>query len=117
MDTAYLVNGSDSAITLEIILGAPGQTGTTDIILDKVNIITGESGSLPEFAVGTNKKLHGKTMFITTVISDTAKDTNYLEAIFRIRGGVRFSEYILYKTVDKNGGSSIFTSSIEFFKI
>ncbi len=117
LDTAYLVNGSDGAITLEIILGAPGQTGTTDIILDKVNIITGETGSLPEFALGTNKKLNGKTMSITTVISDTAKDTNYLEAIIRIRGGIRFSEYILYKTVDKNGGSAIFTSSIEFFKI
>ncbi len=117
LDTAYLINGSDAAVTLEIILGAPGQTGTTDILLDGVNIITGEKGSLPEFALGTNKKLHGKTMRITTVISDTAKDTNYLESIIRIRGGIRFAEYILYKTVEKEGGSAIFTSNIEFFKI
>ena len=72
---------------------------------------------MPEFALGTNKKLHGKTMRITTVISDTAKDTNYLESIIRIRGGIRFAEYILYKTVDKHGGFAIFTSNIEFFKI
>ena len=117
LDTAYLVNGSDAAVTLEIILGAPGQTGTTDILLDNVNIITGEQGSLPEFALGTNKKLNGRTMQITTVASDTAKDTNYLESIIRIRGGIRFSEYVLYKTVEKQGGSAIFTSRIEFFKI
>jgi hypothetical protein len=117
LDTAYLINGSDAAVTLEIILGAPGQTGTTDIILDGVNIITGEKGSLPEFALGSNRKLHGKTMRITTVISDTAKDTNYLESIIRIRGGIRFAEYVLYKTLEKEGGFAIFTSSIEFFKI
>jgi hypothetical protein len=117
LDTAYLVNGSDAAVTLEIILGAPGQTGTTDILLDNVNIITGEKGSLREFALGTNKKLNGRTMQITTVASDTAKDTNYLESIIRIRGGIRFSEYVLYKTVEKQGGSAIFTSRIEFFKI
>ena len=117
LDTAYLVNGSDEAVTLEIILGAPGQTGTTDIMLDNVNIITGEQGSLPEFALGTNRKLNGKTIRITTVISDTANDTNYLESIIRIRGGIRFSEYILYKTVEKHGGYAIFTSNIEFFKI
>jgi hypothetical protein len=117
LDTAYLTNGSDAAVTLEIILGVPGQTGTTDIILDKVNIITGEQGSLREFALGTNKKLNGKTMQITTVVSDTAKDMNYLESIIRLRGGVRFSEYTLYKTVEKEGGHAIFTSSIEFLKI
>lgn len=117
LDTAYLTNNSDSAVTLEIILGAPGQTGSTDILLDNVNIRSGEKGSLPEFALGTNKKLHGHTMQITTVASDTAKDTNYLESIIRIRGGIRFAEYVLYKTVEKNGGSAIFVSRIEFFKI
>ncbi len=117
LDTVYLVNGSDTAVTLELILGAPGQTGTTDIILDTTNIITGEKGSLPEFALGTNKKLSGSTMQITTVVSDTAKDTNYLEAIIRIRGGVRFAEYVLYKTVEQEGGFAIFTARIEFFKI
>jgi len=117
LDTAYLINGSDAAVTLEIILGAPGQTGTTDIILDRVHIITGEEGSLNEFALGTNRKLNGKTMFITTIVSDTSKDSNYLETIIRLRGGVRFSEYTLYKTVPKPGENAIFTSSIEFFKI
>jgi len=115
--TVYLVNGSDSAVTLEMILGAPGQTGTTDILLGGANIITNKQGSLPEFALGTNKKLSGETLQITTVASDLAMDTNYLESIIRIRGGVRFSEYILYKTVDKQGGTAIFTSRIEFFKI
>jgi hypothetical protein len=117
LDTAYLVNGSDAAVTLEMILGAPGQTGTTDILLDNVNIITGEQGSLNEFALGTNKKLNGRTLQITTVASDTAMDTNYLESIIRIRGGIRFAEYVLFKTVEKQGGHAIFTSRIEFFKI
>jgi len=117
LDTAYLVNGSDAAVTLEMILGAPGQTGTTDILLDNVNIITGEQGSLSEFALGTNKKLNGRTLQITTVASDTSMDTNYLESIIRIRGGIRFSEYVLFKTVEKQGGHAIFTSRIEFFKI
>ena len=117
LDTAYLTNNSDAAITLEIILGAPGQTGVTDIILDKVHIITAEKGSLPEFALGTNKKLSGKTMMITTVVSDTSKETNYCESIIRIRGGIRFSEYTLFKKVPNEGDEAIFTSSIEFFKI
>jgi hypothetical protein len=117
LDTAYLTNNSDGAVTLEIILGAAGQTGVTDIILDSINIITGENGSIPEFALGTNKKLSGKTMHITTVVSDTAKNTNYLESIIRLRGGIRFSEYTLYKTVPKEGDNAIFTAAIEFFKI
>jgi hypothetical protein len=115
LDTVYLVNGTDTAVTLEIILGAPGQTGTTDIILDKVNIITAANGSLPEFALGTNRKLNASIMQITTVISDTAKDTNYLESVIRLRGGLRFSEYALFKTVEKEGGFAIYLELI-FFK-
>lgn len=115
LNTAYILDQSDAAVTLEMILGAPGQTGTTHIMLDNAHLLVDHKGSIPEFALGTNKKLNGQTLYITTVVSDTSRDTNYCESILRFRGGLRFQEYTLYKTVPEEGDDALFTSVIEFF--
>ncbi|MGN6291756.1 MAG: hypothetical protein ACTHMV_03350 [Chitinophagaceae bacterium] len=117
LDTVYLIDGSNRDVTLEIIIGAPGQTAVTDIILQEDNIVKGKKGSIKEFPLGTNKALNGKKIFITTVVTDTAKDTNNAEEIIRLRGGLMFIEYKLFKIVKEEGDSAIFTSVIEFFKI
>lgn len=115
LDTVYILDNSNNAVTLELILGAPGQTGLSHIMLDNVHLVTGHEGSVPEFAVGTSKKLNGQTLYITTIITDTSKDTNYCETIIRLRGGKRFNEYVLNKTVPEEGDTAVFTSVIEFF--
>lgn len=115
LDTAYILDNTDKAVTLEIILGAPGQTGLSHIMLDNVHLLVGHQGSVPEFAVGTSKKLGGQTLYITTIITDTSRDTNYCETILRLRGGKRFNEYVLNKTVPEEGDTAVFTSVIEFF--
>ena len=117
LDTVYLIDGSNREVTLEIIIGAPGQTAVTDIILQDNNIVKGKKGSIKEFPLGTNKALNGKKIFITTVVTDTARDTNNTEEIIRLRGGLMFIEYKLFKIVKEEGDSAIFTSVIEFSKI
>ena len=117
LDTVYLVNGSAGNVTLEVIVGAPGQTAVTDIILGDDNIVKGKKGSINEFALGPNKELNGKKLHITTVMVDTSKDTNNVESIIRLRGGFKFIEHSLFKVVKNEGDNAIFTSVIEFFKL
>jgi hypothetical protein len=117
LDTVYLVDGSSRNVTLEIIVGAPGQTAVTDIILGDTNLVKGKKGSIDEFILGANKELNGKKLFITTVMVDTSRDTNNVESIIRLRGGFKFIEYPLFKVVKNEGDSAIFSSSIEFFKL
>ncbi len=117
LDTAYLVDGSNRPVTVEIIVGAPGQTATTDMILGDKNILRGKKGSIDEFTLDTNKTLNGKKLHITTVMVDTSRDTNNVEAIIRLRGGFKFIEYELFKVVKNEGDNAIFTAVIEFFKL
>jgi len=104
-------------VSLEIIIGAPGQTGNSLIRLDDETPIEDQhAGSYNETPIDSNKNLQGKTLWITTTISDTSRDTNYTEMIIRLRGGVVFREYHLSKTVDKEGDSVPYICAIEFFK-
>lgn len=117
LDTVYLTDSSSRPVTLEIIVGAPGQTAVTDIILGDDNIVKGKKGSLNEFVLDANKALNGKKLHITTVMVDTSRDTNNVESIIRLRGGFKFIEHELFKVVKSEGDSAIFTSVIEFFKL
>ena len=117
LNTVYLVTGSNKNVTLEIIIGAPGQTSRTMISIDDDIIADDHPGSFFESPIGKNKSLDGKTLFITSNITDTSPDTNHTEMLIRLRGGVTFREYPLAKVVDEEGESVPYLSVIEFLKI
>lgn len=117
LNTVYLLTSGSRPVTVEIIVGAPGQTSTTDVTIEEDIILKGAQGSIDEKEIGTNNTLDAKKMYITTVVTDTSPDTNYTESIIRLRGGIVFKEYHLFKTVPDDGDTAIFTSIIDFFKI
>lgn len=116
LDTVYLVNDTSKLVTIEIIIGAAGQTASTTLELDDAILIDDQKGSLPEKEVGSNQTLNNKQLRIVSTVTDTAQDSNYTEMILRLRGGVVFREYTLSKTVDENGDSVPYLCVIHFVK-
>lgn len=117
LDTVYLIDGSIRKVMFELVVGAPGQTAVTDIILGNDNIMKGKKGSIDEFSLGTNKELNGKKLNVTTVVTDTSRDTNLAEVTLHLQGGFKAMEYPLIKIVKEEGDTVVFTFAIEFFKL
>ncbi|BAV10080.1 hypothetical protein [Filimonas lacunae] len=116
LDTVYLVNDTGKDVSLEIIIGAIGQTASSSIELDDQVLIADQKGSLPEMKVGINQLLSNKELRVISTVTDTSQDSNYTEMILRLRGGVVFREYVLSKTVDENGESVPYLCIIKFYK-
>ena len=116
LNTVYLVTGS-SPVTLEIIIGAIGQTAKTIASIGKKIIVDDYKGSLPEKEIGNAEELDGRVLYINTIIADTSRDTNFTEMILRLRGGVTFREYVLNKEVKEEGDAQPYDCIIEFIKI
>lgn len=116
LNTVYLVNGN-SELTLEIIIGAIGQTAKTVASIGKKIIVDDHSGSLNEMSIGKASELDGKVLYVNTIVSDTSRETNITEVILRLRGGVAFREYVLNKEVTEEGDSQPYDCIIEFIKI
>ena len=85
-DTFYVVDGSQSQVTLEIFINAPGQTCNTRIELDDIVKVEGQSGTFEEQPFETNAALNGKTMFIATSITNTSGHTAKAEVTIRLNG-------------------------------
>lgn len=115
LDTLYLVNKTNQKISLEIITGGIGQTSTITAEIDEDRIIDGVNSYLPETVIGNNKDLNDKTLIIACTVADTSRDTNYTELIVRIKGGISFREYTLFKNVEEEGDSVDYVCLIHFY--
>ncbi len=125
LTTDYIVNGSDQLVTLELIIGAPGQTAKTVLKVDGNSPKQSTNGDLPasfsgglnETKIDTNKNLSGKILEISTDVTDTSKETNHTELIVRLRGGkYGFTEYPLVLVVDNDGDDAMYKVTIKFTK-
>jgi hypothetical protein len=117
LDTVYLVSNTNRNVTLEIIIGAVGQTATTRIELNDRVVENNYSGTYPETPLDSNKNLQDKTLFITSTISDTSDESNITEMVIRLRGGVAFREYHLSKEVAENHQSVPYVCQIKFLNV
>lgn len=115
LDTLYLVDKTNQKISLEIITGGVEQTSTITAELNNQRIVDGVNGYLPEAIIGNNKELSGKTLIIACTIADTSRNTNYTELIIRIKGGISFREYTLFKNVEEEGDSVDYVCLIQFY--
>jgi hypothetical protein len=115
LDTLYIVNESDTPVTLEVNAGAQGQTSNMTITLDNATIVKELAGDFAEKALGTNKQLNGKKLSIVATIADTSKETNLTSLTIRLKGGVSANDFPLSKTVNEEGDSEDYLCIIEFF--
>ncbi len=116
LDTLYIVDGSDNAVSLEIKAGAEEQTSDMTIRLDNTVVAENHAGDLPATALGTNKSINGKKLRIVATITDTSRKTNFTSLSIRLTGGISAISFDLSKTVDDEGASADYLCLIEFFR-
>ena len=117
LDTVYLVSNTDAVVTLEIIIGATGQTAQSIISVSGGIFDQDAVGSLPETVIGTNRDLIDNELSISSVIVDMSPDTNVTEMLIRLRGGIAFREYHLSKVVDNENEAVPYVILIHFINI
>ena len=116
LDTLYIVEDSDNQLTLEVNMGAQGQTTDMTITLDNNTIVNNLAGDFAETALGTNKELDGKVLRIVATIADTSRDTNFTSLTIHLKGGEENNDFPLSKSVDNEGDSADYICRIKFFK-
>lgn len=116
LDTLYIVDGSDNAVSLEIKVGAEEQTSDMTIRIDNTVVVENHAGDLPVTALGTNNSVNGKKLRIVATITDTSRKTNFTSLSLRLTGGMSTDSFSLSKTVDEEGASADYLCLIEFFK-
>ena len=115
LDTVYIVDDSNTPITLEVNVGAEGQTSDMTIMLGSTIIVQNQAGDFSQTPVGTNSQLNGKKLSIVANIADTSKETNLTSLTIHLKGGVSPNDFPLNKTVDAEGDSEDYICLIEFF--
>ena len=115
LDTLYIVNESDNPVTLEVNVGAQGQTSDMTITLDAATIAKELAGDFAEKALGTNKQLNGKKLSIAATIADNSRTTKLTSLTIHLNGGVSENDFPLSKTVNEEGDSEDYLCIIEFF--
>jgi hypothetical protein len=114
LDTVYLVNDSDHQVTLEINIGAAGQTSNMTILLNEELLAENISGDFPETEIGSNAGLNGKKLSIVANVADTSKETNLTSLTIHLTAGEASVDFPLFKTVEEND-SADYLCLIEFF--
>ncbi|MEO9144168.1 MAG: hypothetical protein ABI237_01300 [Ginsengibacter sp.] len=115
LDTVYIVDDSNIQITLEVNVGAEGQTSDMTIMLDKRVVVQNLAGDFSETPLGTNNQLNGEKLSIVANIADTSRDTNLTNLTIHLKGGVSPNNFPLCKTVNEQGDSEDYLCLIEFF--
>ena len=116
LDTLYILDGSDNTVSLEVKVGAQGQTSDMTIKLNNSIVKANHPGDFPETPLGNNRQLDGKKLNIVATIADTSRTTNFTGLTINLKGGVSPDSFSLFKTVDAEGASADYICIIEFFK-
>ena len=116
LNTAYFLNGTNENITLELLISPPGQTSTSVISLDDIPINESPLKGDVFLTLGSNAKLDKKVLRITTIVTDTSKESNQTGVDVIIKGGVVDKEYPLQEVVLSEGDSVAYSIIIRFKK-
>jgi hypothetical protein len=114
-DRVYIVNDSESDVTLEVKVGDKGQTSDMTIKLDDKVIAEKIAGDFPERSLGTNKELNGKKLSIVATVADTSRETDLTSVTIHLRGGATPNDFPLSKAVGDQGDSEDYLCLVEFF--
>lgn len=115
LNTAYFLNDTKENITLNLLISVPGQTSTSIVSLDDIPINESPLKGDVFITLGSNAQLDKKVLRITTIVTDTSRESNQTGVDVKIKGGVLDKEYPLQAEV-LNEGDSVFYSIIIRFK-
>lgn len=112
LNTVYFVRNSNHVI-VELIYGDPGQSSSTVMHLDGIELEDGTPGDIVR-NLGPGSGLDGKTLDITASVTDTSRTSNHTEMIVRLRGGATFREFVLSENVTEEGETVFYSAIIRF---
>ena len=116
LNTAYFLNGTLENITLELLISTKGQTSTSVISLDDIPINESPLKGDVFLTLGSNAKLDKKVLRITTIITDTSRESIHTGIIVKIQGGLGDKEFPLQEDVLEEGDSVVYSIIIRFKK-
>jgi hypothetical protein len=116
IETVYIVDQTNTPITLEIIVGGENQTSDMTVRLDGGVIEKNLTGDFAERTLGSNREMNGKQLSIVATIADTSRTTNYTSLHIKLKGGFIDNNFLLPKTVKQEGDSADYLCLINFFK-
>lgn len=114
LNTAYFLDSSDNIISLELLISAPGQTSTSVVSLDDIMITELPLKGDVLLPLKSNKQLNQVTMRITTIVTDTSRESNHTGVIVKLSGGLIEKEIPLQEEVAQEGDSVVYSIIIRF---
>ena len=114
LNTAYFLDSSDNIISLELLISAPGQTSTSVVSLDDIMITELLLKGDVLLPLKSNKQLNQVTMRITTIVTDTSRESNHTGVIVKLSGGLIEKEIPLQEEVAQEGDSVVYSIIIRF---
>ncbi len=116
LNTAYFLNDTKENINLNLLISAPGQTSTSVVSLDDIPINESPLKGDVFLTLGSNAKLDKKVLRITTIVTDTSRESNQTGVDVKIKGGLLDKEYPLQAEVLNEGDSVVYSIIIRFKK-
>ncbi len=109
MRTEYHV--AEGSVSLSITVG-DAQMGASAVWLEGKKILQGDD--IRNARIGDGRELRGKELVIKTVVTDVNDKTNHISVTYDLAGGVKEAELFLESTVQENGESVLYRTSIAF---
>lgn len=102
LDKLYLLKKDGSAITLDVIIGNK-QSPLLDVKLNSKVLLTDHDKSVKDLDIGIDKTLSKKILSVVGVVSDTADDSDKIQVIIRVKGGLSEINKKFMVTVEEQG--------------
>lgn len=94
-------------VTLRVMVGE-GQLGSSLVTLGKTELA---SGAIAFLSLGSGALLRGKTLRVTTMVTDVQRMTNRTSVTYVLQGGPSDREYRLEQPVADQGDSVDYTAT------
>jgi hypothetical protein len=91
-----------------------GQKSTTSINLNDLSFITNQIGEI-NLPLGKGDALKGKTLYVTTTVSDVQPNTNETSVTYQLEGGIAPYKNTLQETAPKPNDVVFYTATFVFF--
>jgi hypothetical protein len=108
----YQVNSAQD-VTFKLSVGF-GQKSTTSVNLNDIQMITNQLGKI-NLPLGKGDTLKGKTLYVTTTVSDVQPSTDETSVTYQLEGGTAPYNNTLQETAPKPNDVVFYTATFVFF--
>ena len=103
----YSVGTADVFLSLAI---GEGQFGTSDVTIGATNVLR-SSGSIGRLRIGSGANVKGKTLKVTSVVSDVSTMTDKMSVTYQLSGGEASKAITARGKVNRAGAMLIFDAT------